>query len=457
MNDESTICAIATPSGQGAIAILRLSGPKSKDICNKIFIPAKLKLSQYPANSIIYGKIKDGQKIVDDVLVSLFKSPHSYTGEDVIEISCHCSVFIQQEILRLLLKYGARLATPGEFTLRAFLNGKMDLSQAEAVTDLIVSSSAASHRLAMDQMRGGFSEEITKLRNDLLHFISLIELELDFSEEDVEFANRDTLKKLILKIQSKITVLIESFQLGNVLKNGVPVAIIGKPNVGKSSLLNVLLKEDKAIVSGIAGTTRDSIEDTISIGGILFRFIDTAGLRKPKDKIESMGIKRTYLKVQKAVIILLLVEPDESETNLSTQIKMLKLRKDQHLAIVVNKIDKMKREVIFSSISKEQPVIAISAKQKKNINEIHDFLLTTINYNPDKKQDVIITNARHYDALVKTKEASILVLNGIKHQISKDFVVMDIRAMLDNLGEISGQITNDEILENIFSRFCIGK
>jgi tRNA modification GTPase len=414
-------------------------------------------LSQYPANSIIFGKIRDGQKDIDDVLVSFFKSPHSYTGEDVIEISCHASAFIQQEILRLMLNYGARLATPGEFTLRAFLNGKMDLSQAEAVSDLISSSSAATHKLAMDQMRGVFSVEIARLRDDLLNFISLIELELDFSEEDVEFANRGHLKKLILKIQNKIISLIESFQLGNVLKNGVPVSIIGKPNVGKSSLLNVLLNDEKAIVSEIAGTTRDSIEDTINIGGILFRFIDTAGLRKTNDKIESMGVKRTYSKIQKAMIVLLLTEPDEPEASLISQIRMLKLRNDQHLAIVVNKIDKTKQKSFFSSVAKNYMVIAISAKQKKNINSLHDYLLSTIRYNPENNQDVIVTNARHYEALIQTNKAATRVLNGIKQNIYTELIVMDIRDMLYYLGEISGQITNDEILENIFSRFCIGK
>jgi len=456
MIKKDTIVAIATASGTGAVAIVRLSGKKAIEITEKVFFTKKAKkLSEQKAYTIHYGEIIDNEQIIDDVLVSLFKSPHSYTGENSVEISCHGSVHIQQKILELLLRNGARLAEPGEFTLRAFLNGKLDLSQAEAVADLIASTSDASHRIAIQQIRGGFSNEISNLRNQLVNFISLIELELDFSDEDVEFADRKELKNLITEIKNHVSKLIKSFKLGNVIKNGIPVAIIGEPNVGKSTLLNLLLNEEKAIVSDIAGTTRDSIEDIISINGITFRFIDTAGIRETTDTIENLGIKRTFEKIEKAEIVLLML--DANDKNAVQKIIDIKSKtENKQLIIVVNKIDTNSDLKYFESIKKLTPIF-ISAKYKNNTNQLIDELLKSINYSSINKGDTIITNARHYEALQKAHISILRVIEGLKTQISGDFLAQDIREIMNYLGEISGEITDNEVLGNIFEKFCIGK
>lgn len=467
--DQDTICAISTPPGNGAIAVIRLSGDKAIQITDKIFHPGdKKKLAKQPANTIHYGIIKDKDKLVDEVVVSLFRSPNSYTGEDVVEISCHGATYIQQLLLRVLLKYGARLAKPGEFTMRAFMNGKMDLSQAEAVADLIASSSAASHRIALKQMRGGFSEEIRNLRNELLSFISLIELELDFSEEDVEFADRKELKILVSRIYSVIHSLSESFSLGNVIKNGVPVAIVGKPNVGKSTLLNALLSEEKAIVSEIEGTTRDAIEDTVNIEGNIFRFIDTAGLRETSDFIENLGIRKTYQKIGQSKIVLLLVDAgDEIDIIYKSYRHILKQTSDddKDIIIVVNKADLLDREELqnkfrtseFSFLRKKDMRVIISAKDQKMVHKLAGKLVQTIKSATHGENDIIITNIRHYEALVNIGEALLRVKKGMKQNISNDLLAQDIREALHYLGEITGDITTDEILGNIFKNFCIGK
>jgi len=470
MTDNSTICAMATPPGKGPISLIRLSGKEAISICSKVFHPVhkKKKLADQKTYTIHYGILKDKNKIIDQVLVSIFKAPHSYTGEDLIEVSCHGAEYIQQQILQLFIKNGARLAKPGEFTLRAFLNGKMDLSQAEAVADLIASSSEASHKVAMQQMRGGFSNEIKKLREQLINFKSLIELELDFSEEDLEFADRDELKKLVIKIQQLIDRLVRSFDLGNVIKNGVPVAIVGDINVGKSTLLNTLLNEEKAIVSEIPGTTRDVIEDVISIKGFAYRFIDTAGLRDTTDKIEALGIEKTHQKIHQASIVLLLVDVRDPVEDINQSIKSLKKQisgNKKHLIVVMNKIDlekkinlKIKQDrKCYPSLSTEDSLIKISAKKAENISSLTNELLRAIKLTSIGEHDIIITNVRHYEALVKSGEAIKRVLDGLENNISGDFLSMDIREVLHYLGEITGEITTDEILGNIFSKFCIGK
>ncbi|MGC8802411.1 MAG: tRNA uridine-5-carboxymethylaminomethyl(34) synthesis GTPase MnmE [Bacteroidales bacterium] len=458
---ETTICAIATPPGTGAIAVIRISGPDAFTICNKIASLPK-KLAVYPSHTVHLCKLIDNEEVVDEVLITLFKGPRSYTGEDTVEISCHGSPYIQQKIMELLLRNGATLAQPGEFTLRAFLNGKMDLSQAEAVADLIQSSSQASHRIAISQMRGKFSKQIQQLREQLVHFASLIELELDFSEEDVEFADRQTLRDTLVQLISQIQQLTDSFQYGNVIKQGVPVAIIGKPNVGKSTLLNTLLNEEKAIVSEIPGTTRDIIEDTLTIGGILFRFIDTAGIRHTSDTIESMGIERTLSNVQKATIILYLVDPDESVAAIQEMISSLPLQKHQFLAIVINKADRVQSLEVQNIIKMLQqhfklPVIAISAKNKLNIAGIHDYLLSCIKSMKHIESGTIIANVRHYEALLHAQEAAKRMLEGLNRGLPNDLLAEELRQVLYHMGTISGSITTDEILGNIFKNFCIGK
>jgi len=457
MHKFETICAIATPHGSGAIAIVRLSGDNAIDIADLVFKPAKKtkNLQTEKANTIHFGTIMDGKQIIDEVLLSIFKAPHSYTGENSIEISCHGSKHIQSRILGLLIKNGARLAQPGEFTLRSFQNGKMDLSQAEAVADLIASASESSQKVAMNQMRGGFRDEIQDLRSQLLNFISLIELELDFSEEDVEFADREQLKKLVEKISQHFKLLINSFKLGNVIKNGVPVAIIGEPNVGKSTLLNALLNEDKAIVSDIAGTTRDAIEDVVNLEGVLFRFIDTAGIRETTDTIENLGIERTFSKVEKAEIVLLIVEATQKD--LKNSISEIKNKIGvKKLIIIINKIDLAKKTDV-EAIKLLYETVEISAKYKENIGGLIKKLQNLAGLGKINKGDTVITNARHYEALSKAHEAIQRVGNGIDSQIPSDFLAMDIREVIHYLGEISGEVTNDEILGNIFKNFCIGK
>lgn len=464
MIDQSTICAIATASGSGAIAIIRLSGAESISICESVFqSPSNKKLSEQQGNTVHFGYIFDGEELIDEVLVSIFRAPHSFTGEDSIEISCHAASYIQQRLLKLFIDKGARLANPGEYTQRAFLNGKMDLSQAEAVADLISSSSAAAHKLAMQQMRGGFSKELMRLRDQLLHITTLMELELDFAEEDVEFADREQLMDLTVGIKELIEGLVNSFTLGNAIKNGVPVAIVGNPNVGKSTLLNALLNEEKAIVSDIEGTTRDAIEDTINLKGVTFRFIDTAGIRKTEDVVENLGIERTFDKIKKATVVLLLVDAEKPIEVINDSI--LKLsdnidRDNQKFIVVVNKIDKLSCvDALLDSLATDcaDLVIPISAKKCDNIDILVDELVSTVNLKELSDCDIIVTNARHYEALNNANEAISRVISGLEMHISGDFLSQDIREVLHFLGSISGDITTDEVLGNIFKNFCIGK
>jgi tRNA modification GTPase len=467
MINDSTIAAIATPAGMGAIAVLRLSGAHAIPICESVFVPSQKgkKLIEQPPYTIHYGKIVDKSITIDQVLVSLFRAPNSYTGEDVVEISCHGSTLIQKQILELLIRNGATHAQAGEFTLRAFLNGKMDLSQAEAVADLIASSSEAARRVAIDQMRGGFSNQLHDLRNQLLHFISLIELELDFSEEDVEFADRKQLYSLIERIADQTSKLLESFKFGNVIKTGIPVAIAGKPNVGKSTLLNRILNEEKAIVSDIAGTTRDAIEDTISIEGIAFRFIDTAGLRHTTDTIESIGIERAYTKISQALIVLLLIDGRDAIATVMEEINNIRksLKDNQRMIILVNKSDMVTAQSLqattdsLKSTLPDIKTISLSAKQGENIDALLHELISDFQQPLANSEAVIVTNARHYESLLKAYENLHRVMDGINNQTPTDLLAMDIRQVLHYIGEITGQITTDEILGSIFSKFCIGK
>ena len=465
MTHHDTIVALATPSGAGAIAVIRLSGEKAINIATQIFESVSGKeLTKQKTHTVHLGHIKDGSRILDEVLATVFKNPNSYTGEDTVEFSCHGSSFIQQEIIQLCLRKNARMATPGEFTLRSFLNGKMDLSQAEAVADLISSDSAASHQLAIQQMRGGFSSEIAALREELLNFASLIELELDFAEEDVAFANRDDFQKLITKISFVLKRLIDSFATGNVLKNGIPVAIVGQPNVGKSTLLNALLNEQRAIVSDIAGTTRDSIEDEISIGGIAFRFIDTAGIRETTDTIESLGIKKTFEKIDQAQVVVFLIDSsrlflgEKAILNLQIEIGKIKNKYPQKALIVVaNKADTItskEKTQLKDSIDSLQ---LIAAKTGQGVEDLKTSLLEFVNTGALKNNQTIVTNTRHYDALLKALEEINRVQEGIDAGLSGDLMAIDIRQALYYFGEITGEITNDDLLGNIFANFCIGK
>lgn len=464
--NQDTICAIATAQG-GAIGTIRVSGVEAISITSRIFQPARTdkQLSEQKPYTLTFGRIYDGEEIIDEVLVSLFRAPHSYTGEDSTEITCHGSTYILQQVMQLLIRNGCRMAQPGEYTQRAFLNGKMDLSQAEAVADLIASSSAATHRLAMSQMRGGFSKELTELRNKLLNFTSMIELELDFSEEDVEFADRSALSKLADEIEQVISKLVHSFSVGNAIKNGVPVAIIGETNAGKSTLLNVLLNEDKAIVSDVHGTTRDIIEDCINIGGVTFRFIDTAGIRETSDTIESLGIERTFQKLDQAEIVLWMVDA----SNASSQIKQLSEKiiprcESKQLIVVFNKADlineDLKSELVtllkdFSQENAEH--IFISAKQRENTEELQKMLINAAHLPNVTQNDVIVSNVRHYESLTKALEDIHRVQAGLELQISGDLLAEDTNSCIHNLSEIAGLITNDMVLQNIFQRFCIGK
>ena len=462
--NDDTIAALATPAGIGAIAVIRLSGKDSFSILNKIFYSKSGKpidISKKAANTIHFGVLKDGETVLDEVLVGIFIAPNSYTGEDIIEISCHGSLFIQQKILNLLISNGARLASPGEFTLRAFLNKKLDLSQAEAVADLISSGNFASHNVAIKQLKGGFSSEIKDLRDKLISFASLIELELDFSEEDVEFANRNDLKLLVNEIINKSEKLVNSFEAGNVIKNGIPVAIIGKPNAGKSTLLNVLLNEEKAIVSDIAGTTRDVIEDVISINGISFRFIDTAGIREAMDKIEAIGIERTYQKISEAAVIVYIFDVNEIEISELTEIisELEKKTKENHqkLILIGNKIDGKSEIDIQRKFSSIPDIIYISAKEKRNIEGLNKSLTDFINSKNIDLNTTIITNVRHAEALGNSVIALKKVIDGLNNNITGDFISSDIRNALYHLGLISGEVTTDDLLQTIFSKFCIGK
>lgn len=453
-----TICALATPPGIGAIAVIRLSGVKAVEIANNCFFGKDL--SKVDSHTLHFGTLRDGEKIIDEVLLSVFKDGKSFTGENAVEISTHGSPYIQQQVIQLLVKNGAKLAGPGEFTLRAFLNGKIDLSQAEAVADVIASNSESSHQLAMQQMRGGFSNEIQKLRNELIHFASLIELELDFSEEDVEFADRQDLKALVVKLQSALHRLISSFNYGNVIKTGVPVAIVGEPNVGKSTLLNALLNEERAIVSSIAGTTRDTIEDEIVIKGINFRFIDTAGIRTTSDEIETIGIKKSFEKIGEAAVVLLLVDAEIAQSALQDIYQSITAKiahSNKRLVVVANKVDKTNIDQIKAKFNGIEHVVFLSAKEKTNLELLKEQLFDFVNAGALANSDVVVTNARHYEALTKANEALLKVLEGLDTNITGDFLAMDIRQSLHHLGEITGEITTDDLLENIFTRFCIGK
>ena len=464
--NQDTICAIATAQG-GAIGSIRVSGPEAITITGRIFTPAKSGklLSEQKPYTLTFGRIYNGEEMIDEVLVSLFRAPHSYTGEDSTEITCHGSSYILQQVMQLLIKNGCRMAQPGEYTQRAFLNGKMDLSQAEAVADLIASSSAATHRLALSQMRGGFSKELTTLREKLLNFTSMIELELDFSEEDVEFADRSALRRLADEIEEVIARLANSFSVGNVIKNGVPVAIIGETNAGKSTLLNVLLNEDKAIVSDIHGTTRDVIEDTVNIGGITFRFIDTAGIRETSDTIESLGIERTFQKLDQAEIVLWMIDSADAISQLTLlSDKILPRCEHKQLILVFNKVELInetqKNELAsqFSEhIGSEIESIFISAKQRLHTDELQQRLVAAAHLPTVTQNDVIVTNVRHYEALTRALDAIHRVQEGLDANISGDFLSQDIRECIFFISDIAGEVTNDMVLQNIFQHFCIGK
>jgi tRNA modification GTPase len=503
--NSDTIIALATPSGIGAIGVLRLSGPDAISLVNEVFGGKDLSIQH--SHTIHFGTIKDGKQVLDEVLVSIFIGPKSYTRENVVEISTHGSAFIIESIIKLLIRKGARPANPGEFTLRAFLNGQLDLSQAEAVADLIASNSQASHQVAMQQMRGGFSGELQHLRDQLIHFASMIELELDFGEEDVEFANRDDLKGLIYQIQRILHRLIQSFEQGNVMKNGVPVVIAGKPNVGKSTLLNALLNEERAIVSEIAGTTRDTVEDHMIIGGINFRFIDTAGIRDTEDIIEAKGVERTHEKIKQSKLIIYLVDPEQDVEDIVEQMKYLESLGIPFLTVVNKKdlansdfreqlesevrsqkyevggqkseVGSLKSEVgglksevrgrndddhtsdLVPQTSVFRPqtpdLIFISARNNEGIEELKSEILLKVNLHAINTDDVLVSNIRHLEALQKTEESLRRVLQNIDQPITSDFLASDIKQALYYLGEITGQVTTDDLLETIFSKFCIGK
>ena len=466
IRSDETICAPATAIG-GAIAVIRVSGPQSVNICEKIFHPSdkNIKLIDQKGYTVFFGEICSGEVVIDEVLLTVFRSPHSYTGENSVEISCHASPYIIRKILELLIDHGALSALPGEFTQRAFFNGKMDLSQAEAVADIIASKTSASHKIALNQMRGGFSAEISNLRQELLNFASLIELELDFGEEDVEFADRKELNEIILRVKKLADKLANSFLLGNALKNGIPVAIVGKPNSGKSTLLNAMLMEERAIVSEIPGTTRDTIEDTIVIDGIEYRFIDTAGLRETSDIIEAMGIKKTHEKISQASVVLLIDEITDSVDSINKRVQSIKdmiRESEKRLIILINKSDtaseecqaELKRKIYLED---NESLLFISAKEKRGLDDLRLLLSDIAVKEKLNSDDVIVTNIRHYEALLHVSESLGRVLSGLEDQIPEDLIAIDIRQAIHYLGEITGEITTDEILGNIFRNFCIGK
>ena len=444
-----TICALATAPG-GALGIIRISGPQALEILSHVF---SKNLTDAKPNTVHFGHIKDGTEVIDEVLVSVFRAPHSYTGEDSAEISCHGSRYILNKVLELLIQQGCRMANPGEYTMRAYLNGKMDLSQAEAVADLIAASNEANHQMAMSQLRGGISTKLSQLRDQLLKLTSLLELELDFSDhEDLEFADRSELLSLAKNINNHITHLAESFETGQAIKQGIPVAIVGKTNVGKSTLLNALLKDDRAIVSDIHGTTRDTIEDTIDINGITFRFIDTAGIRQTSDQVEQIGIERTYAAIDKARIVIWMVDTEPAQEEL---INMNKLSENKKLILVRNKIDKA-QNTPFTIV--KIPLIEISAKHGTHLSNLEQAIYEAADIPTPQQSDIIVTNARHYDALIRAHAHLQRVLDGMAQNISGDLLSEDLRLTLDTLSEITGgQITPNEVLGNIFKNFCIGK
>ncbi|CAM1366131.1 tRNA modification GTPase MnmE [Tenacibaculum litopenaei] len=464
MIQNDTIIALATPAGVGAIAVIRLSGAAAIRTVNQFFAPVKKgkDLLTQKTHTLHLGHIVQGTKVLDQVLVSIFKNPHSYTGENVVEISCHGSSFIQQEIIQLFLQNGCRMADNGEFTMRAFLNGKMDLSQAEAVADVIASNSAASHQVAIQQMRGGITNELKELRGQLLDFAALIELELDFSGEDVEFADRTKFKELVATISSVLKRLIDSFAFGNAMKNGIPVAIIGEPNVGKSTLLNALLNEEKAIVSDIAGTTRDAIEDEVIIDGVAFRFIDTAGIRETEDVVENIGIQKAYEKAEAAQLIIFLINAEKYLNNAAefhSEIRSVKERfPNKRLLVLVNKIDRVHTEVLNALTTDREEFILLSAKEKIGIDALQAALTSLVNTGALSNNETIVTNSRHFEALTLALESIESVKNGIELDISSDLFAIDIRECLRHLGNITGEYDVDkDILGHIFGNFCIGK
>jgi len=463
---DETICAPATSSG-GALSVIRISGPRCFDICEKIFFPAgkKVRLKEQEGFRVLHGEVRDDRDVIDDVLLNIYKSPRSYTGEDSAEISCHGSPYIVRRIMELLISKGALTALPGEFTQRAFLNGRMDLSQAESVADIVASVTFASHRIAMNQMRGGFSTEIGKLRSELLKFVSLIELELDFGEEDVEFADRKELLKIVFKVKELSDRLADSFRIGNVIKNGIPVAIVGKPNSGKSTLLNALLNEERALVSEIPGTTRDVIEDSVIINGLEYRFIDTAGLRDTSDVVESMGIRKTREKIMQASVILMVDEISESPGLINSRadtIREMITGFGKRLIVVVNKTDqgdddriKDLKHGIYLDI--DDSLVFISALDHSGLDKLKNRLGKVLEKEKLAQDEVIVTNLRHYEALAKVSDSLGRVMEGLEKGIPEDLVATDIRQAIHYLGEITGEITTDEILGNIFKNFCIGK
>ncbi|MCI5663428.1 MAG: tRNA uridine-5-carboxymethylaminomethyl(34) synthesis GTPase MnmE, partial [Mediterranea sp.] len=457
---NDTICAIATAQG-GAIGTIRVSGPEAIGLTSRIFRPARAekRLETREPYTLTYGQITDGDEVVDEVLVAVFRAPHSYTGEESTEITCHGSPYILQRVLQLLIGGGARLARPGEYTQRAFLNGKMDLSQAEAVADLIASTSAATHRLAMSQMRGGFSKQLSALRDRLLHFTSLIELELDFSDhEELEFANRDELQLLAAEIAQTLARLVNSFSVGNAIKQGVPVAIVGETNVGKSTLLNALVGDERAIVSDIHGTTRDVIEDCVTLGGILFRFIDTAGIRDTHDTIEALGIGRTFQKITQASIVLWMIDATCALAQIEQLApQILPLCQDKQLIVIVNKSDlapTLSTDTL--SLPSDVLILRLSAKQHQGLADLEHALIRAARLPEISQQDVIVTNARHYEALTHALEAIHRVQEGLQSQLSGDFISQDIRECIFHLSDIAGEVTTDDVLSNIFKHFCIG-
>ena len=456
MND--TICALATAPG-GALGIIRISGPQALEILSHVF-RSKGDAQSFPANTIHYGHILSGTEVIDEVMAAVFKAPHSYTGEDCVEISCHGSRYILNKVLELLVRNGCRMANSGEYTMRAYLNGKMDLSQAEAVADLIASGNKATHQIAMSQLRGQFSSELSQLREQLLKLTSLLELELDFSDhEDLEFADRRELLAIANKINNRVITLAHSFETGQALKNGIPVAIVGKTNVGKSTLLNKLIRDDRAIVSSVHGTTRDTIEDTIDINGVTFRFIDTAGIRQTTDEVEQIGISRTYSTIGKARVILWIFDTDPTEKDIE---EIHEQTKGKSLIVIRNKIDINSSQIEYqSAIHKlnDIPVIEISAKQGINIDMLEQTIFESANIPELSEQDIIVSSARQYQSLVKAHENLLRVLSGLESGLSGDLISEDLRLVLDDLADITGQgrIVPNEVLENIFTHFCVGK
>ncbi len=456
---DETICALSTPPGIGGIAVVRISGNSAFPIAEKIF---SKKIQNTESHKAIHGWVMDGEEKVDEVVLTLFKGPRSFTGEDTVEIACHGSSFIQQRIIELLLAKGARMATHGEFTMRAYLNGRMDLSQAEAVGDLIAAESAAAHKQAVHQMRGGFSKEINGLRDKLIHFASMVELELDFAEEDVEFANRGQLTILIHEIKSVVDHLRGSFKMGNAIKNGVPAAIVGAPNMGKSTLLNALLNEERAIVSDIAGTTRDTVEDSVSIDGVKFKFIDTAGIRETSDTIEKMGIERSLAKVQQAAIVLVLFDAAfENAQEVVDFIETVRAAKqsDAVLLLIGNKIDNTERTLgdIERMLGLKEELIVMSAKNGHGVEDLKLRLQRYIGEGTVNSGETIVTNIRHFEALTLASKSLQDVIEGLENRVTGDFLAIDIRKTLYHLGDITGQINADDLLNSIFSKFCIGK